>query len=217
MADEMDARVRRSRAAVLAVCVELMVERGVHAVTVDSISERSGVAKSTIYRHWTTREDVIADAWTSLRATEAPDPTDDLQSDVRAYLGWLAGRLDTPPLSVLLPDLMAASERDPASAALFEQVLRDRRHPLGDRLRRAAADGELPAHLDVELAVSLLIGPLLHRRLLQRERLDDAWLDRVVASVLGACADGVVTAAEHLGHTTAPRSPRSPTPRDPIA
>jgi AcrR family transcriptional regulator len=192
---DLDARVQRSRAAVLAASVDLMVERGLHAVTVDAIAERSGVAKSTIYRHWSTRDEVLADAWRSIVRSEQPAETDDVDADIRALLGSLAERLDTPPLSVLVPDLMAASERDPALASLFEQVLRDRRRPITERLQRAVVDGDLRRELDVELAGSLLVGPLLHRRLLQREQLDDRWLDQVARTVLAACRSGTVDAA----------------------
>jgi len=196
MSGEVDARVQRSMSAVLAACVDLMVERGLHAVTVDSIAARSGVAKSTIYRHWSTRDDVIADAWRTIGRPEQPVESGDLDSDVRALLGSLAERLDTPPLSVLVPELMAASERDPALASLFEQVLRDRRRPIGERLRQAVDDSEMPADLDVDLAVSLLVGPLLHRRLLQREHLDERWLDQVARTVLAACRSGTVDSPE---------------------
>lgn len=183
----------------LEACVDLMVERGLHSVTVDEISARSGVAKSTIYRHWSTRDEVIADAWRTMSPASTPAQSGDLDEDLRSLLGSLAERLDTPPLSVLLPELMAASERDPALAALFEQVLRDRRRPIGERLRRAVADGELPDALDVGLAVSLFVGPLLHRRLLQREQLSDRWLDQVARTVLTACRSGTVDSPQPSG------------------
>ncbi len=55
----MDARVARTRAAVLRTATDLLVEGGPSAVTIDAIVARSGVAKSTIYRHWESRDDVL--------------------------------------------------------------------------------------------------------------------------------------------------------------
>jgi AcrR family transcriptional regulator len=56
-----DPRVERSREAVLDAGVELLLEGGLHAVTVEAIVERSGVARSTVYRHWHSRNDLIVD------------------------------------------------------------------------------------------------------------------------------------------------------------
>src|SRR5690554_1819280 len=54
-----DARVVRTRANVLRAATDLLVEGGPTAVTIDAIVARSGVARSTIYRHWDTRDDVL--------------------------------------------------------------------------------------------------------------------------------------------------------------
>ena len=55
----MDPRIARSRAAVVRAATDLLVESGPSAVTVDAIVARSGVAKSTIYRHWESRDDIL--------------------------------------------------------------------------------------------------------------------------------------------------------------
>ncbi len=61
-----DPRVRRTRAAVVDTAVSLLVEGGVGAVTIEAIVRRSGVARSTIYRHWPSRTDVVAAAFGAL-------------------------------------------------------------------------------------------------------------------------------------------------------
>src|ERR1700722_2822321 len=70
----LDERVRRSRAAVLDVTTKLLFERGYGGATVDEISRRSGVAKTTISRHWPTRTDLLRDACSTLGTPlETPD------------------------------------------------------------------------------------------------------------------------------------------------
>ena len=66
-----DARVRRSRETVLGVTAELLFERGLAGASVDEITRRSGVAKTTIYRHWPNRNALIIDA--CLRMTDGDD------------------------------------------------------------------------------------------------------------------------------------------------
>ncbi|KHF34924.1 Bacterial regulatory protein, tetR family [Paenibacillus sp. P1XP2] len=53
---KMNSRVERSRHNVLTTAFELLSEGGVNGFTVDEVARRSGVAKTTIYRHWPTRE-----------------------------------------------------------------------------------------------------------------------------------------------------------------
>src|SRR5207245_6965322 len=71
---EPDERVLRSKRAVLAATHQLMTELGLAGVSVDEVSKRSGVAKTTIYRHWASRSALLLDACSSLSARpQAPD------------------------------------------------------------------------------------------------------------------------------------------------
>ena len=67
-------RAARSREKLLAAATDLLVEAGPTAVTVDAVSERSGVAKSTLYRHWGSRDDMLVDVVRS--NLPEPEPID---------------------------------------------------------------------------------------------------------------------------------------------
>ena len=56
----MDARIERTQNAVMAAAADLVVEQGPAGLTVDAVVARSGVAKSTVYRHWATRDELVA-------------------------------------------------------------------------------------------------------------------------------------------------------------
>src|SRR5919198_1676494 len=59
---DVDPRVRHSKEVVMATTYELLSEEGLAGVTVDAVARRSGVAKTTIYRHWPSREALLLDA-----------------------------------------------------------------------------------------------------------------------------------------------------------
>src|SRR6516162_10898962 len=59
---DVNTRVRRSKEAVLTVTLRLMFEEGIGGVSVDEVARRSGVAKTTIYRHWPSRSALLVDA-----------------------------------------------------------------------------------------------------------------------------------------------------------
>lgn len=106
----MDPRRRRSRAAALQAAGELLVSSGVSAVTFEGVSERSGVARTTLYRHWPTRAALIKDSFWRLTLPPEEPPSE----------GTLSARLAGPLTRV--SDLFVGRS---VFAALSEAVLRD--------------------------------------------------------------------------------------------
>src|SRR5215831_10322458 len=92
-APNLDARVRRSREAVLQAAFELLQDEGLSGVSVDEIVRRSGVAKTTIYRHWPTRSALLLDACSRLSARPPVPETGSLKGDLTALAELVAGRL----------------------------------------------------------------------------------------------------------------------------
>jgi AcrR family transcriptional regulator len=185
-----DPRVARSRAAVLEATLDLLAEEGAEGCTIEAIATRSGVAKTTIYRHWPSRAALVIDAVRTLMESppEVPD-TGRARADVTAILQGLAERLRTGQLADVAPALVAAVDADPTLGELMEVYVQCRRDPLRTVLRRAVKRGELRADLDVELAIDLCAGPLFYRRLVARrpaEPVDVEALVDLVFTGLGA-------------------------------
>jgi AcrR family transcriptional regulator len=187
-----DPRVARSRAAVLASCAELLTEEGFGGVTIEGVTARSGVAKTTIYRHWPNRPALLVDAFRSMACPRPAPGTGDLRRDLVGMAGALAGELDAAPWAAILPSLAAEARRDPELRALHREFMAERRAPLLEVLRGAMARGELRTDVDPALAASLVAGPLFYRRYVSLEPLDEPGLpERVVdAALLGLRASG---------------------------
>jgi hypothetical protein len=98
-------------------------------------------------------------------------------------------------MSVLLPDLLAAAERDPKMRDLKEGLLRTRRRPLFDVLQEAVRAGSLPADVDVELVVALIVGPIYYRRLIMQEPISNEFVERIVAVALDTARHGLAARA----------------------
>lgn len=180
-----DPRVLLSRERVLAATLDLLTETGLGGVTIDDISRRSGVAKTTIYRHWPDRAALVIDA--CLRMTdgdEEPPDTGSLDGDVRAILANLAELLVTARWSSVLPSIVDAAERDPVIAEVHSRLQRRHEAPLLAVLERAALRGELPPEADLSAIAATLRGPLYFRRWFSREPIDDDFLELIVRGVL---------------------------------
>lgn len=185
-----DPRVARSRAAVLDAALDLLAERGWSGTTVAGVSERSGVAKTTIYRHWPSLTALALEAFASLPRPARPPAGDDVYADLVTMLCGLADDLEQARWSRCLPALVEGAERDPDVAALARDLERARRSGLRDRLARAVADGDLPPATDIDQMAHMLGDPLFYRRLVTRERTPTRFIESLVDRALrafGAC------------------------------
>lgn len=186
MARDVDPRVLRSRAVVLATAVRSLAERGIAATTIESVAEQSGVAKTTIYRQWPHQAALVLDAFDSVLQIP-PDPdTGSLRGDLVSLLTGFAASLTTGPATGLMFALIDAAERDPAFAALHRREAEARHAMIISVVRRGAERGELPAGTDPAEVLDMLAGPVFHRRAVSTGSVDGAFAERVVDRVLAA-------------------------------
>ena len=175
------ARVRRSREAVLRATLDLLTEVGLDALSIDEVARRSGVAKTTVYRHWATRADLVVEACSRLVAEgEAPPDTGSLRGDLTVALRDLAGLLGAARWASVLPSVVDAAERDPRLAQVHATIQRSHSTPLATILGRAAARGEIASDADPSERIAALLGPLYYRRWFSREPLDDDFVEAIV-------------------------------------
>ena len=181
-----DPRVIRSKASILEACAELISEEGFAGVSIEAVAARSGTAKTTIYRHWPSREALLIEAFgiCSDAPYDSPD-TGSLRDDLIAVLSGLALKLNEGGWCSALSSLADAASRDAELERLHISTLALRRKPLTDVLERGIARGDLPAGMDIEDAVALLGGPLFYRAMLARQPVEPAFVNRTVDAALG--------------------------------
>ncbi|MGV9351302.1 TetR/AcrR family transcriptional regulator [Streptomyces spiralis] len=180
---EPDPRIARTRDRVLCATQELLAERGVGSTTIEAISHRSGVAKSTIYRHWPGLPPLIIEAFTQLNPA-APDrpSTGEVRQDLELYLGELARAITDSPWAPLMATLVDGAERDERLRELLDLLIKRRRARLVEILATGVARGELPGDTDPEFLAGVMGGALFYRRLISHEPVDKAFVYRLVDS-----------------------------------
>ncbi|MBI5089978.1 MAG: TetR/AcrR family transcriptional regulator [Actinobacteria bacterium] len=157
-----DPRVARSRAKMLAAATELLIEAGARGVTVDAVAERSGVAKSTLYRHWSSIHELLVDVMRS----NVPEPISvDLDSGFEAALRtWVAravAALSAPDWARTLPALLELRLHSPEMKALLDADFDNKLETVARILELGSAEGQLHAGLDPRQLTHMLIGPLV--------------------------------------------------------
>ncbi|WP_420127168.1 TetR/AcrR family transcriptional regulator [Longimicrobium sp.] len=182
----MDPRIQRTRDAVLPAALAVLAAGGFANFTMEGVAEAAGVAKSTVYRYWPTKLALLRDALEGLnRQPDAELEMGSARARIERLLEHLAGVLSDSLLSACIPGLIEAAERHPEVAGFLHQYSDCRRAALTDVIRKGIQAGELPAHLDPELAALALSGPIFYRRLMTANPLPAADIPHLMRQVLG--------------------------------
>ena len=182
----MDPRIQRTRDIVLPATLSVLAHRGFADFTMEAVAEAAGVSKSTVYRHWPTRLALLRDALEGLnRQPGAELQGGTARSRAERLLEHLASALSDSVLSSCIPALVEAAERHREVAEFLHGYSDRRRSALAAVIRKGIEEGELPAHLDPELAALALSGPIFYRRLMTASPLPAADVPGLVRQVLG--------------------------------
>jgi AcrR family transcriptional regulator len=183
---DLEERVRRSKETVLKATAELLSETGFSGVSVDEVARRSGVAKTTIYRHWPTRSALLLETCSRLgQQPEVPD-TGSVKGDLTTLASGIASGLQSARWPSVLPSIIDAAERDSEIAALHTSLHAARISPFHEIIERAKAKGELPKDFDGSGMIARILGPMFYRRWFSRERIDEKFVKSLIGRALGA-------------------------------
>ncbi|MEU1817556.1 TetR/AcrR family transcriptional regulator [Streptomyces roseifaciens] len=171
-----------------------LVELGWGKLTMGDVAARAGVAKTTLYRRWASKNELVVDAVAALfdEQLELPD-LGSLQADIEGVVLRFAALLERPETKTALMAVVAESTRDDALRERIRDAIVDRQKRLVLLGReRAQARGELPYEEDpsaaartADLIFDVIAGAVVHRTLVSAERVDPEWARGFAALLLG--------------------------------
>jgi AcrR family transcriptional regulator len=160
-------RSAEADAAILAAALDLFVELGFDGMSVEAVAARAGVGKTTIYRRWPTKEELVVEAVGHLAPSHQMIDTGDTRDDLRTVVGNAIRFITTTKAGEALPRMAGEiAAGSPLGRRYAETVVRPRRALVAAILERGVQRGELRDDLDVELAVDSIMGAVLARKLL---------------------------------------------------
>ncbi|MEV7519819.1 TetR/AcrR family transcriptional regulator [Streptomyces sp. NPDC091371] len=170
-------------AAILAATRDALVDLGWSKLTMGDVSARAGVAKTTLYRRWAGKNELVVDAVAELfDSLELPD-RGSLEADIEYVVLQFAGLLRRPEARTALMAVVAESTRDDALRDRIRSAIVDRQKRLVVLGReRAQARGELPheegevAGHTTDLIFDVIAGTVVHRALVSSEPVDELWV-----------------------------------------
>ena len=165
---------------ITAAALDLLRTKGPRAVTVEAVAARAGVAKTTIYRRYRDREDMLAAALTSLAR---PTPPAD-RSALLPILQWLIEQSFNAIEAGIGVGGVAAllTEGDPDFTELIRSLLVEHRGALADVVRDASLGYEVREDLDVETILDCIVGAYLAERA-RSGVVQPGWAQRVLRTL----------------------------------
>jgi AcrR family transcriptional regulator len=178
-----------ARCAILEATYALLLEQGFARLSIEGIAARAGTGKATIYRWWSGKGDLAIEAFLDAMSPRIAFPdTGSALADLRVQLRSVA-REYRGPTGHIIKELIALGQSEPDTIRQFVAgYLRPRRQQAGVVIRRAMAEGELRAGLDVELVIDLLYAPIYHRMLVTLAPIDDGFVDALLDMALAGLA-----------------------------
>ncbi|GAA4551686.1 TetR/AcrR family transcriptional regulator [Amycolatopsis samaneae] len=170
--------------AILGATLELLAESGYRALTMDAVAARAHASKTTIYRRWRNKAELVRatlDAYDSQSNDDVED-TGTLRGDLLAVVGMLRVKSTQLPVT-LYHEMLEISRHDKElDAALRAHLANEEVSPVLAPIRRAVERGELPEDVDTDLIHDVAEAMILHR--VQYGEFDDAFTVRLVDDVL---------------------------------
>ena len=172
-----DPRIERTRTVVLDAAVQVIADQGFAGATIDAIARRCGVARSTIYRHWPDRVDLLLDAFSSRIGTVDALIAGDLRRDLVAISLRLADLLTSEPIGSVVASLILEARHDPQLEELRQRFVTVRQEAVTHILAAAIEEGRLPPLEDPTSLAADLAAPIFFRALVLRAPIDRPWVE----------------------------------------
>ncbi len=191
--DEITTAIRRA-------LLQELAAVGYGRLSIEAVARRAGVSKTAIYRRWSSKLALVLEAVVTAAGSKLPAlDTGSLRGDLSLLFQVVLHALRHPLASQIIPDLLAEAARNPALDQALQQVLHSKQQEIGGRLvERAVRRGELPAGVDQDAAIDLIVGPLYWRLAIARSALTDAYLEALVEAVAtGLAATPAVPRQRH--------------------
>jgi len=160
-------RSAQSHQAILEATLALFAEEGLQGLSIEAIAERARVGKTTIYRRWSSKEDVIKDALNLFRADNPIPDTGNIRNDL-LYIAKESRELfnHNPLMAKLTTKLIAEIKTKPEIyRAFYEKLVAPRIQQFCQMVERAQERGELRPDLDATFMLYLIFSSLVYGNL----------------------------------------------------
>jgi AcrR family transcriptional regulator len=182
-------RNEQARQDVLGAALELAEESASRGFTMEELATRAAVSKRTLYRWWSCRSEVLAEALVERALTVVDAPaTSDAAADLRSYVRSVYRQANVPAATAALRLLMADAQTNPTAAQALRSFTAHRRDTCLQLLSRAQEHGTVPAERDPGVMADVILGVVWYRLLTAEPNTDDTVADEILHLLINAAS-----------------------------
>lgn len=168
---------------VLSATLEDLAKHGFHGLSVPDVAERAGLNKTSVYRRWPTKTDLVQAALAqAMGHHEAAPDTGDLITDMLASTKGAAAWADSTVGRGVMRTLLADAGT-PEVKALTASMFRAQPKGPHEIFKRAQTRGQLGRDADVEMALTVIAGAIVQRMFVENKRVTSSFIRRLVVMV----------------------------------
>lgn len=190
-------RSAQAHKAILDAALELLAQEGFQGLSIEDIAARAGVGKTTIYRRWSSKDELVIDAIHEIQVDLTTVDTGNFRNDlVILFKAANQGIMTHPLLPQLVLRLISEFQANPEIFQVFlTQLLIPRIQRFMYMVEQAQARGEIRRDIDWTLALELISGPIFIHLLISHylapsmSSSDDKWIEQMIDAVM----DGIGT------------------------
>lgn len=164
---------------------EIIVSEGMDAVTHQRVADVSGVGRATVYRHWPSIDELILAVFERLPFPFLDeDESGDFRDRLRRNLVWTVSFYASDAARPLTLTLVERAQRDERMRAVLDGHIAQKERNLATAIQQSSP--EIRASLiaeDPSVLISMLLGPLYYRSMLQGKEISAALIDTIIDSI----------------------------------
>jgi AcrR family transcriptional regulator len=192
--------------AILKAAIELLEIKGIAAMTIEEVAARAGIAKTTIYRRWSSKGALAIEGFLHEMSTKMYyDNSPSVIADLKAQLKRVAETFRSPTGRVIA-GLIAEAQRDPETMKAFlNGYVLLRRQITRQLFQRGVEIGEFRPDINVETAIDLFYAPMYYRLLMNLGDYEPADIETYVDIVVA----GLNTTGKRVAAPSPPKARRT--------
>jgi len=180
-------RSAHSRKAILDSTRKLLTRTPLQVLSIEAIAKKAGVGKTTIYRWWPTKAAVAMEAFLEQPGIQNIVPTtatsaDAIMRQIESLIRQLRGQNGR-----IVAGIIAESQADPAVLdLLYEKFLKERVTFFHDQIEAGKKSGEFKPHIQTDIAIDMILGPLFLRVLSGEHGIDNDFAENYPHQIVAA-------------------------------
>lgn len=184
-------RSKKSHRAILSATREILIESGVHGLTIEGVAAKAKVGKTTIYRHWQSKEDLIAEAFGSIAdEIDIPDTGNAINDLTTVLNDMVEVATNVTRSTTAFKRILASLVESPALMNVYKnQFILPRRDALKQIIEKGIKLGQIREDIQIDSLIDIVAGSYFYTVMVNDDQISAReWLRKIKPIIMEGIA-----------------------------